>query len=248
MPAVIRPVGVDDLELGLEGIPAQPLEVVPHKAEVLHAHGKALRGVPNGDLLVGHPAKALDHRDVGPLARGIGQGLRLFQRGLPALHGVDQVVFDPLELGVGDALQLVQGGAAHQGPRLEGQQLHALGGRIRPLVVLAGQVLHRQQMFGPEGQFFKDLIGRRLRKDHGPGCLEVGRLDVLHIVAQQLAHLFGPDAEHGGQIGPDLLRGHVKAGLFLHINSINHVNLLKFGAGGEPEAPRNTPTLNKQED
>ena len=97
--AVVAPIGVNDPQLGDGGIPVLLVpEVIPAELQVGEGHGKAhgvevrlhLGLVPGG--------KAGDTGHVRGDIRLHLQGGGLFHRGLPALHGVDQVVLDLFKL------------------------------------------------------------------------------------------------------------------------------------------------------
>ena len=99
---MVAPIGVDDPQLGDGGVPVLLVpEVVPAELQVREGHGEA-HGV---EILLHLPVvplgKACDPGHVGGDFRLKLQARRLFHGGLPALHGVNQVVLHRLELPVG---------------------------------------------------------------------------------------------------------------------------------------------------
>ena len=146
--AVVAPIGVDDPQLGDGGVPVLLIpEVVPAELQVREGHGKA-HGVEV--LLHLGPVPAGKAGDTGHVRGNLSlqlQAFRLFLRGFPAFHRVDEIPFDLLKLLVRNpALQANDLGGEHGGALPLGQQLHALGGRVRPLVILAGKVLHGEHL------------------------------------------------------------------------------------------------------
>ena len=146
--AVVAPVGVDHPQLGDGGVTVFLVpEVIPAELQVGQGHGKAHGVEIRLHLLL---APAGEPGDPGHVGGNVGfhlQAFRLLHGGFPALHRVDEVVLDLVKLFGGHAAQKADDfGGGHSRALPLGQQLHTLGGRVGPLVVLAGQVFHGEHL------------------------------------------------------------------------------------------------------
>ena len=222
--AVVGPVGVDHPDLGDGGVPLLGAEVVLAELDVAVVHGQALFGDESLQPRLVQLVEAGEggHRPghgVGHLEGGAG-----LEGSLPCLHRVDDILFDLLHLGVGQrALQQVDLGRTDQRPLALADELDALGGRVGPLVELAGQVLHRKGQALVGRQFAAGVVHRRLA-EHGAGALaEQLFRDSLHVVAVQQAEAGqAADAQQGGQLVLQLAGLAVEARLLFHIDSVYH--------------------------
>ena len=189
--AVVGPVGVDHPDLGNGGVPVLAAEIFLAESDVIQVHGKAVFGNEVRQFLPGKSGKALQG------GNGSGNGilgsqcLRLFQRGLPGLHRVNDIFLYRGQFPVRDvAVQGVHLGGAHRGPLSLGEDLDALGGRVRPLVKLAGQVFHGKDGGGPgEIGFLSGGVHLGLRKYRGDGGIKQFPGNALGIVPVQNANL-----------------------------------------------------------
>ena len=139
------------------------------------------------------------------------------------------ILFDPLELLVGDA--------AAEGDDAGGEdlrtlplreELDALGGGVGPLVILAGQILHRE-----DAVTRRSLIGLlihvvdvRLREDGAARLRKLRGAQPGNIVAVEQLHVRnGLHAEVLHQIGQNVLGLDVEARFFLHkyANHVRHI-------------------------
>ncbi len=226
--AVVGPVGVHQPHLGDGGVPALRVpEVGLEEGEVVQVHGEAQLLQQGGEarpVQAGEAGEGLHHggRVVGP-----GEGLRLVQRGLPALHGVDEVAPDPVQVLPGEgALQEIDLGAGYQGPLHAGHQGDALGAGVGPLVKLARQGLHRQQGVEAPG-LRKGLVPGHvhlgLGEDDGLGPLEDLPAEALHVVAVEDPHAGQRrDAQKAPEIREQVLRLRRHAGALFHVYTIDH--------------------------
>ena len=224
--AMIGPVGVHDADLGDGGVPLFLVpEVILQKLQVVDVHGQAqlLQQRPQAGLVQGGEAR---HRFHG-LGPGIfhGQGLGFVQRRLPGLHGVDDILLDGGDVLRGQvAVQGIDLGGADNRALALALELDALGGGVGPLVKLAGQGLHGKDRPGA-GQVgpVADVVQLGLGKHSGPGSVEQGFLDALHIIAVQDAHLFqGGQTQKGAAVRQQAGGFGGQAGLFLDKNTVNH--------------------------
>ncbi len=76
-------------------------------------------------------------------------------------------------------------GGSHRRPLSLGEQLHALGGGIRPLVILAGQILRGKDTVLPrQGEVLAvDSVHVRLGEDGAGGSLKLLRAQARHVIA-----------------------------------------------------------------
>ena len=225
VPAVIGPVGIHHPDLRNGGIPVLLVpEIGLEEFQIVQVHGKAQFFQQSGKGRLVHGNKALHSGDG--LGDGIinGQGLRQGQRGLPALHRVDDVLLDGRQLFLRHlAGKHIDLGGAHRGAVALGDDLDALGSGIRPLVILAGQRLH-----GEDQVPLRDLIGHvvhlGLGKNGVDGGIEEGLPDVLRVIAVQHPEpRQAADTQKVLNFLQEALRLLGLAFLFFYIYTINHV-------------------------
>jgi len=166
--AVVGPVGIDHAQLGQRGVALFLVaEIGLAEGDIAFVHGKA--------VVLYHIREALfvqgDKTGEGPdHVRHLGIQLQRcgrFQGGFPRLHGVDEAAADGLHLRIGHGTaEHIHLGRAHQGTLLAGDELDALGCRVRALVELAGQVFHGQDapITVLLRQFIQDVVQLRLGK------------------------------------------------------------------------------------
>ena len=225
MSAVIRPIGVHHPHLGDGGIPALLIpEIGLEELQVGQVHGQA--------ILLQHPLQSVliqgsepgEHRHPVGGVVGPGQGVRLVHERLSALHGVDEIGPDFVQVSLAQAPgHGIHPGVGHGGLGHPRQQHDALGAGVRPLVVLAGQGLHRQQG-GPLPQLRQllivEVVTLGLGKYRWLGRLVDRLIHPFHIVAVEQPQ---PGQSGNPQLVPQLPQGlfrlHVKPGPLLHIAS-----------------------------
>ena len=193
---MVAPVGVDHPQLRHRGVSVLLVpEVVPAESQVGKGHGKAhgieicfqLFLVPAGEPGDTGHVRRLFHLHL--------QSLRLLHGSHPGFHRVYQVPLDLLKLLVADlTLQADDLGGKHRRPLPLGEQLHALSGGVRPLVVLAGQVLcGKHPVFPRQGEVLPiHAVHGGLGKDGPGGGLELLLAQAGHVVTVQNADLFQP--------------------------------------------------------
>ena len=146
MAAVVAPVGVDYAQLGHARVALFCIaEIVLAEGEVCKAHGKAHRFMIIAQRRLIPVDKTEDSRDVRRDVRLHIEGFRHRERRGAGFHRIDQVALDFLELLVRD-IAPERNDARRRNLRTFAlrEQLDALRGGIRALVVLPGQVLHRK--------------------------------------------------------------------------------------------------------
>ena len=219
---MVGPIGIDQLEFSEGWAAALPFEVVLTEFQVVEVHREAVAGKHSLECILVHLQKALEHRDVrrGGIVSFEGGGQ--LQRGLAALDGVDEIAADLLPLGIGQPpFKEIDPRAADEGALLLGLELDALGGRIGPLIVLAGQIFDGKEEAVRFGKPVPGEVHLRLAEDGHPGRGEVLRGNPLGIVAvedpkagQRL------EAERRTQIREDAVGLHRVGALFLNENTI----------------------------
>ena len=227
VPAVVAPVGVDDLDLGDGRVAVLALEVILAEHDVGVIHRKAALDPERFKRLV------VEGGEAGQRFNGRGdrklhlERLALIQARFSRFNRVDDVLLDGGKVfGREIALQQIDPRAAHVGALALAQQLDALAGRVRPLVKLAGQILHRKDG-GGGGQRVIGQINRRFAENRRDGLFKQVAVDALDIVPVEQPQTFERgNAQKIGQLGQQALGLAVKAGLLFDINAVNHENLL----------------------
>ena len=121
------------------------------------------------------------------------EGLRHVQRRLPAFHGVDDVFFEFPDVPVRQrTIQGVDLGGADEGTLALRDDLDALGGGIRPLVKLAGQRLHGEDVSAGKLNGRRSGIQLRLGEDCLHGVPEQVFRDIFRVVPVEQPDVFQP--------------------------------------------------------
>ena len=229
--AVIRPVGVDDADFGYGWVAVFRLKICLAEGEIVAVHRETVGGRKFVEAVSVEGKKAVENLDLGGKVERGREGGGLFHRGLARLNGVDDVFLDRLDLLRGDvAVKAVDLGRVDKGTLALGDDLYALGGAVRPLVKLTGEIFHREDRsavkLGLVGHDIKLWLG-----ENSPfGVFKQLLGDVLNIVAVEDAHPFqsldpqkgaGLAEQRGGLVG--------KSGLFFDENSVYHESTLRYG-------------------
>ena len=107
-------------------------------------------------------------------------------------------------------------------PRLIGaEQLQTLGGAVRALVILAGQILHREQLSVQLRQgFIIERVGVRLGEDDAARAFKRRVAQPLHVIALENTHMGNRlRAQRLAQLLAELTGGHVITGALFCIDS-----------------------------
>ena len=141
-------------------------EILLDPKQVFHAHGQAQFFLHSGNFRFRTFQKALQPFHICRFFPGVLQRLRFFQRRFPGFDRIHQVFFYLFKFSIGQApLQHIHLGSGNQRFFLLGDQLDALGRKIFPLVILAGQQFYRKHFLIRCGnQFFHNRINRRFRQ------------------------------------------------------------------------------------
>ena len=225
MAAMIRPVGIDGAKFRHAGVAFLGIaEIVAAKAEIFRAHRHAHARDHIGEHFVVHPREAFDNRHVG---RRVGlhfQRFRLFHARAARFHRVDDMVRNRVHHLAGHAFALdgVDLRADDLWPRLIGaEQLQTLGGAVRALVILAGQIFHCEQMCVHLRQvFIIEHVGIGFGEDNAARAFKrrVGKpFDVVTLEKTHAGDRVRPQSL--AKLLAELTGGHVITGALFGINS-----------------------------
>ena len=143
VPAVVRPVGIDDPQFGHGGVPVLGAEIVPAEPQIIQVHGQTILGHHGLQFRLLHLPEAGQRRHRLGDSIVHGQGFKGLQRGLPGLYRVNEIFLNGRHFRCGQLpRQMIHPGRAHQGPLPLGENLDALGSGVSPLVKLSGEILH----------------------------------------------------------------------------------------------------------
>ena len=223
VPAVVGPVGVEHPYLRHRGVAAHPGEVGAAELGVVGVHGEAhlrYQGLEPGAVERG---EALYHGDVGRFGIVRGEALARGEARLARLDGVNHaVLYGPEALRAHLAVEQVDLGGEHARALAAADELDALGGGVRPLVELAGQVFDGEDGVGLR-YLREHVVHLRLGEDHGQAFFEEPGVYPLYVVAVQYAHPPEPGrAGERGELGERALRLLVVGGALFNVNSVYH--------------------------
>ena len=222
--AVVRPVGVDHLDLGDGRVALLRAEILLAELDVAQVHGEALLVDELFQACLIQLVEAVQHLHFGGDGMLHLQGSLGVQRSLAGLHRVDDIFLDLSHLLIGQgAFQQVDAGRAHQRAVALADELDALGGRVGALVELAGQILHGERHAVGDRQLCIGVIHRRLTEHGGDALLEQSLVDALHVVAvEQTQTVQLLDAQQGDELIAQALGLAVEAGFLFNIDTIYH--------------------------
>ena len=222
--AVIGPVGVDHADFRDGGVAAFFPEIGLAEGNIVQVHGKAVVRDKVRQLVTAQAREAGQGRHLRGDVVADGQGLRHVQGRFPALHRVNDVFFEfPDVLVRQRAVQSVDLGGADEGTLTLGDDLDALGGGIRPLVKLAGQRLHGENVSAGELDGGRSGIQLRLGEDRFHGIPEQIFRDIFRVVPVEQPDVFQPlHAEKVPGLIQQALGLVVQTFLFFYKYPINH--------------------------
>ena len=213
--AVVAPVGVQDTEFRLGGIPALGLEVLHDLAEVVRVHRQAVALAESEVLVrsqVDEARQVLQGLHIGLLAkRENGQVL------LAAFHRVDEIVLDLRERLVRDrVLEDHEAGALDLDLRFRVDQMDAVHGGGGPLVELAGNVFHSDVFLARE----REVVGDGVRH-HFPEHAVAALLQQVVGEAEKVVHVDEPEGSQAQgevlvELGEEARGLHAELLLFLY--------------------------------
>ena len=228
--AVVGPVSVHHANLGDGGLAALIVaEIALQERQIVQIHGETKLITQRIERSAVHRGEALHGAHGGGDVILHAQRLRQLQRCLAAFDGVDDILLDRGDLIVRQlARKRIHARGAHERTLALRQDLHALRGRVRPLVILTGQIFHGKH---------RVTLRQRVRHDielglgqHRPdGVVEQLPADALEVIAvEQAQPRQGLDAQKCPQIlqqGARLVR---QRRLLFYVYSANHACALSL--------------------
>ena len=191
--AVIGPVGVDHAYFRDGGVAVFLLEIGLAEGDIVQVHGKAVVRDKVRQLVTAQAREAGQGRHLRGDVVADSEGLRHVQRRLPAFHRVNDVFFEFPDVPVRQrTIQGVDLGGADEGTLALRDDLDALGGGIRPLVKLAGQRLHGEDVSARKLNGRRSGIQLRLGEDRLHGVPEQVFRDVFRVVPVEQPDIFQP--------------------------------------------------------
>ncbi len=181
---MVRPVCIQHTQLRDCGVALLPLEVCLRARHIFGCHRKPVFLYICRNLLFGELVEPVHRLHAFGHAYVHCQRIVRRKRSLARIHRVDNIPLDRIDIDI--AFNRIHFGTADLGTVLARQQLDALRGAVRPLVILAGQVFHGKDMrlFSHIRHFIIiDRIGRALAHHLRGGRLKIFVADALHIVA-----------------------------------------------------------------
>ena len=148
MAAVVAPIRVNHPQLRDGRVAVLGIaEIIAHEAQVLIRHREAHFLEIRVHLLVVPACKAGNRLDGRGGFHAQVEAFGFFHGGFAALHGVNQILFDMRKRFFGDSALYCHDLRRDDLRALAlGQKLRALGGAVGALVVLPGQVFHRERL------------------------------------------------------------------------------------------------------
>ena len=224
VPTVIRPIGIDHAQLCERGIALLRAEIGLAEFDVVLIHGQRVFPHQCVQRLLVQVDKALQRADVRRGRERVEERFRQIEQSFPALHRVDHMALDGRQfIGREIAIEHIQPRGFHHRPLALESQLHALRGAIRALVVLAGQIFHREHKIPVVRVIRRGVIELRLGKNGAHRAVEQILLRALHIVAVEQAQAFqGFNAQKRADILQKRIGFQREAGLFFDVYAIHH--------------------------
>ncbi len=192
VPAMVRPIRVYHLKLGIRRLATRAAEVRLNKDEIVHAHRETLLFIERVKRDVRFLRKAFDEPRRFGFSHFLLERTRLFERAQSALDGVYQIPLYRVERLV-RALHGVHRRATHSGTRALSEELNALRRRIGALIELPRQILYAEHLVvaRQRGQRFAVYrIGRGRGKHHGCRFFKVGVRQALHVVTYKRSRFY----------------------------------------------------------
>ena len=188
MPAMIRPVSIQDPQFRQSRIPAQRHEIVPAKPQILRGHSKPPE---TGNFIKIPPEEIPENRHIRGKKFPVPGRKGRIRRSLPGIHRIDKITLYPVQSRRGKrhfpGTENIHQSLTDPG-LLPRPKLHALFRPVGPLVVLAGKELRREDpvpLFRGNPITKKTPVALGLGKNPGHRGLKVRVIQTQHIVTVQ---------------------------------------------------------------
>ena len=239
MAAVVAPVCVNHTQFCHRGIALFFVtEIVPAEQQIVKTHGKAHGTEVSFHFFVIPLGKARSPSHIGRHICFHIQGFRFLHAGHAGFHGVNQIRFDFFHFGIGQiALYRNHAGRGYPGTFTLGEQLYALGRRVRPLVILAGQIFHGKHAVPVRELhvFGVHIVHIRFTQNGAAGFFKLFFIQAFHIVAIKKAHIRNScQSQIVSEIRHHMFGFHCETGLLFHKYSDNHICLSILPLSGQP--------------
>ena len=226
--AVVAPIGVENAQFGLIGIAALGAEILHHLAQVVVVHRQPHPLAVRLQLRIRHLPETLQYLDglhLGLLH--VAQHREVF---LARLHGVDVIMADLLQLGIGHlVVEQQQLRRTDVDLGLGVDQPHTVDSRRGALVELPGQVLHGDVFAAREVARVGHGVGHHLAENRVAALLQQFPAEAEQVVDAEQAHFAQFQIQVGIQLPAQALGLDPEAGQFFYENTIvSRVHFILF--------------------
>ena len=228
--AVVGPVGVEEFDLGERRVAFFFVaEVGLGVGEVGKGHGEAELGAEGAQFGLGLGDEAGEGGNVGGVFDGWGESVGKFEGGFVGVDGVDEVVFDCVDLfGAKIAFEKIDLGGSEGGRFLAGENGDALGGGVGALIELAGEKLDGEGVSGG-GELGEGLLGEGLGEDEGAGLGKVFVAEAIDKVALEKAQVAElGEVESLAEVGEESLGGLIVFRAFFNVERVHPTGFRGF--------------------
>ena len=228
MAAMVAPIGIEDAQFRFVGIAALGAEILHHLAQVVVVHRQPHPLAVGLQLRIRHLPETLQYLDglhLGLLH--VAQHREVF---LARLHGVDVIMADLLQLGIGHlVLEQQQLRRTDVDLSLGVDQPHTVDSRRGALVELPGQVLHGDVFAAREVARVGHGVGHHLAENRVAALLQQFPAEAEQVVDAEQAHFAQFQIQVGIQLPAQALGLDPEAGQFFYENTIvSRVHFILF--------------------
>ena len=197
--AVVAPIGIEDAQFGFIGVASLGAEVFHHLTQVVVVHRQPHPLATGLQFRIRHLPEALQHLDR--LHLGLLHVAQHREVLLARLHGVDIVVTNLFQLGIGHPIvEQQQLRRADVDLSFGVDQPHAVDGRRGTLVELSGQELHGDVFAAREITLIGHGVGHHLAEDRIAALLQQFPAEAEQVVDAEQAHFAQFEVQVGIQL------------------------------------------------